>query len=304
MKQRQNSKAHQNKVTGEAIWQWRHLAILDAKQFGISSREVDWLLMEVAGLDALALHLGSYRQLDQIPLKRPLEQLTQLWQEHLYALLPLQYVAGSLPWRDLTVQVNPSVLSPRPETEFLIDLIEILIQKQPDLAQGIWVDLGTGSGAIAIALARLLQNAQIFASDISEAAIQLANQNITAYNLTNRITLLQGSWWDPFTTREITGMLSNPPYIPTQMIEELEIQVKNHEPHLALDGGQDGLRDIRYLIESAPIYLCSGGVWLIELMINQSRIVAELLEKQGSYENIEIYQDFNGIERYVLARRR
>jgi len=294
-------------ATGEDIWQWRCSAISNAAGFGFSAREVDWLLIEVTGLDSLALHLGSYKEIAKIPLKRSLDQLSRLWQEHLENSLPLQYVAGSLPWRNLTLKVNSQVLIPRPETEFLIDIVEVLVEREPYLKDGVWVDLGTGSGAIAIALACLLENAQIYAIDTSPEALSVASDNVGFYNLNSRITLLRGSWWsslDCSSRTTITGMISNPPYIPSGDIQQLESNVKDHEPLLALDGGEDGLRDIRYLVESAPDYLCSGGVWLIELMIGQARTVVELLQNQGNYKQIEIYQDFNDVERYVLARRK
>ena len=98
-------------------------------------------------------------------------------------------------------------------------------------------------------------------------------------------------------------MVSNPPYIPTEEIDNLQPEVA-HEPRLALDGGDDGLDDIRCLIKDAPRYLVSGGIWLVELMMGQADTVAKLLEQQGEYSAIEIHQDLNGIERFVLAYRR
>ncbi len=98
-------------------------------------------------------------------------------------------------------------------------------------------------------------------------------------------------------------MVSNPPYIPTSLFSQLQPEVVKHEPHLALDGGIDGLEHIRYLIETAPDYLMSGGIWLIEMMTGQAEQVEAMLQKQGSYRNIKIFADLAGIDRFALAYR-
>ena len=98
-------------------------------------------------------------------------------------------------------------------------------------------------------------------------------------------------------------MISNPPYIPSAMIAGLQPEVAHHEPHLALDGGEDGLVAVRHLIETAPDYLVAGGLWLVEIMAGQAPFVAELLENQGQYQNIQILKDLADIERFVVAYR-
>lgn len=293
-------------ITGQALCQWRKLALEEARAAGRPAKEVDWLIREIAGIDSLSLRLNLYLDRAEIPLTCSISQLNLLWQEHLQEHLPLQYIAGVAPWRDLTLKVTPDVLIPRPETEFLIDLVQELVIKEPFLAQKFWVDLGTGSGAIAIALARLLTNITIYAVDVSAAALEVARENIERYGLRDRINLLEGSWWSPLGSlkNSVTLMVSNPPYIPSGLIEGLQAEVRQHEPHLALDGGEDGLVAIRHLVKSAPEYLCSGGVWLIEMMINQGKSVVKLLQEEGCYHQIEIFPDLAGIERYVLARRK
>ncbi|MEN9869725.1 MAG: hypothetical protein RLZZ171_708, partial [Cyanobacteriota bacterium] len=121
----------------------------------------------------------------------------------------------------------------------------------------------------------------------------------------NHIQFYQGSWWSPLSSLQgqITGMISNPPYIPSSQIAQLQPEVAKHEPRLALDGGDDGLNDIRYLIKTAPEYLVSGGIWLIELMVGQADIVVALLKQQGEYQDLKIFADLAGIERFVLAYR-
>ena len=120
--------------------------------------------------------------------------------------------------------------------------------------------------------------------------------------LAERIQFYQGSWWEPLEllTGQFSGMVSNPPYIPTSILPTLQSEVINHEPHLALDGGSDGLECIRHLIEISPIYLQTGGVWLIEMMAGQANAVREMLLR-GNYCNIQIHADLAGIERFALA---
>ncbi len=292
-------------VKGQNLLKWHQQAVELAIAYQVPPKEVAWLLREVAGLDSLSLHLKSYQDLLAIPLTCSLSDLTQLWQRRISERLPVQYIAGVTHWRDLTLKVTPAVLIPRPETELLIDLVSQVVQKEPFLEQNYWVDLGTGSGAIAISLARVLTKTKIYAVDASEAALQVAEENIERYGLSQRINLVQGSWWSPLDGLKdsVRGMVSNPPYIPRGLIEGLQAEVRDHEPHLALDGGEDGLEAISHLVQTAPKYLCSGGVWLIEMMINQGSFVVKLLEEQGCYKQIEIFKDLAGIERYVLARR-
>jgi release factor glutamine methyltransferase len=293
------------RITGLELVQWRSQAIRSTQGQDIDPREVDWLLQEITNLTALTLRLESFREQPEITLKISLEDLEQRWQKRLRDRSPLQYLAGSTPWRDLNLQVAPGVLIPRPETEILIDLAIAATQTHPGLTQGIWVDLGTGSGAIAIALAQALPEITIHAVDESSEALAIAEANINKYNYAQRIHLHQGSWWSPleFLQGQVQGMISNPPYIPTGLIAQLQPEVTNHEPHLALDGGEDGLDDLRHLVNTAPSYLKSGGLWLVETMAGQPEAVVRLLREQGSYQDICTFPDFAGISRFVQATR-
>ncbi|MEH2214258.1 peptide chain release factor N(5)-glutamine methyltransferase [Nostoc sp.] len=286
-------------VSGLQLWQWRNAAIEAAIATDVPPMEVDWLLLEVAGLDRLALRLESFKNWPQIQLQLPLEELDQLWQRRLNDRLPVQYIAGVTPWRQFKIAVSSAVLIPRPETECLIDLAEASASN----VSGHWADLGTGSGAIAIGLADVLPKATIHAVDYSLEALAIARSNADNLGLADRIQFYQGSWWEPlaFLKGQFSGMVSNPPYIPTSTLPTLQPEVVNHEPHLALDGGADGLDCIRHLIEVSPSYLQSGGVWLIEMMAGQADAVRELLQNQGSYCKIQIHADLAGIERFALA---
>ncbi len=295
-------------VSGSELWQWRQAAKnaavsalrnSEGTAAAISPDEVDWLLQELAGLDRLSLLLGSFQSIPEISLKVSLEELQNLWQQRIEQQVPVQYLAGVTPWRDIELAVSPAVLIPRPETELLIDLA---LEFAPD-SIGHWADLGTGSGAIGCGLARAFPEATIHAVDQSAEALEVAEKNARSLNLSN-IQFYQGSWFEPLAhlKGKLSGMVSNPPYIPSQMVLELQPEVRLHEPHSALDGGPDGLDCIRELVAIAPEYLIPNGLWMIEMMAGQADQVTELLVRQN-YKQIEIRDDFAGIGRFAIARK-
>lgn len=294
-------------VSGQDLWLWRQDARMSAGEAGIPVAEVDWLLQEVAGLDALSLRLESFKTRSHIDLRYPLSVLAQLWQRRLYDRLPVQYLVGITPWRRFALNVSPAVLIPRPETEYLIDLAVSATGKSPtpQLESGQWVDLGTGSGAIALGLAEAFRSATIHAVDYSTDALAIAQLNAQQLGFESRIQFYQGSWFSPLAALkgQLSGIVSNPPYIPTDELQQLQPEVRDHEPLAALDGGIDGLDCIRHLINTSPDYLRPGGVWMIEMMAGQSNTVAQLLHQQGSYGQIQIIPDLAGIDRFALAYR-
>lgn len=297
-------------IPGWDLWCWRKEAQQQAIAAGISVSEVDWLLQELAGLDRLSLRLESFKDLPQVSLPCAPADLEALWHKRVQTRTPVQYLVGQTPWRDFSLTVSPAVLIPRPETECLVDLaLDAIAQSQsvePLLASGLWADLGTGSGAIVLALARALPQATLHAVDRSAAALAIAQHNAEQLSLTHRIQFHQGSWFEPISSLQgkLSGMVANPPYIPTAELPTLQPEVFQHEPLLALDGGTDGLDCIRHLITTAPHFLQPGGIWLIEMMAGQAAAVHQLLNDQGSYDQIKIYPDLAGIDRFALARRR
>ncbi len=304
---RNNTDDDESVVSGLALWQWRQEARKSALEASVPTAEIDWLLAEVAGLDSLTLRLESFKQRPQIALLFPLSVLSQLWQRRIDERSPIQYLAGVTPWRHFRVNVSPAVLIPRPETEYLIDLAVKAVKNSPtpNLGSGHWADLGTGSGVIALGLAEVFPAATIHAVDYSADALAMAEQNALQLGCAQRIQFYQGSWWEPLDALkgQFRGMVANPPYIPSTLVQQLEPEVRDHEPHLALDGGSDGLDCIRHLIKISPNYLRPGGVWLIEMMAGQADAVTQLLEQQGSYCHIQIVSDLAGIDRFALAYR-
>lgn len=293
-------------IPGQQLWTWYQQARQQSLEAGVPLYELDWFLQALADLDALALRLGTFQTQPQVGLARSLSDLDALWQQRLNQRVPVQYLVGVAPWRKFSLTVTPDVLIPRPETELIIDIVQAQVRAHPDLQRGHWVDLGTGSGAIALGLAETLPQATIHAIDQSPAAIAIAQQNAQQNGLGDRIQFYVGSWFDPIQGLEgqVSGCVSNPPYIPTDVVNTLQPEVVRHEPHAALDGGQDGLDCIRHLATTAPKYLRSGGLWLVELMQGQAQDVAQILGHIGQYRHIQIHADLAGIERFVSGDRR
>lgn len=288
------------------FWEWYDRQLLAAKQYDVAAYELDWLVLQVTSLTKLDLRLRS-PDLSQKITSELLTKLDRLWQKRLRDRIPVQYLIGSVTWRDLELQVSPAVLIPRPETELIIDIV--IEHCQDEIYQrGIWVDLGTGSGAIAIALAQQFPQAQVHAIDLSDAALAIAKANALKYqkSIQQSIQFYQGSWFAPLSSlhlqTQVVGIISNPPYIPSAEVRQLQPEVKDHEPHLALDGGDDGLEAVRELVATAPQYLISRGFWIVEIMAGQAQLVRSLLIANGNYENIQIHQDYAGIERFVSAQ--
>lgn len=299
-------------ITGQQLWEWLQKAKAEAIAADICVTEVDWFVQEWVGLDRLSLRLESFKDSPKVNLRLPWSDFMQLWERRLKQRVPLQYLTGVVGWRHFSLTVSPAVLIPRPETELIIDWVadQLKSPSQPlnshgDLWRGHWVDLGTGSGAIALGLAEVLTEAQIHAVDCSQEALAIAQKNAEDLGFANRIQFYQGEWWEPleFLRGQVSGMIANPPYIPTKMISTLQPEVANHEPHLALDGGDSGLVCIQHLVETAPTYLHSGGVWLVEMMAGQGEQVVEMLKDQGCYTQIELIADLAGIQRFAQAYR-
>lgn len=294
-------------IVGAALFQWRQQARQAAIASHIPPHELDWLLTSVTALDRLALRLGSDAQQSEIKAKVSLAELDQIWQQRVEQRIPLQYLIGSTPWRNFELVVSPAVLIPRPETESIIDLAISAIQQtgidHPE--SGNWADLGTGSGAIALGLAEAMPDAHVHAVDYSREALAIAQLNAERYELRSRIQFYHGNWFEPLThlQGQFTGILSNPPYIPSQTVLTLQAEVVEHEPHLALDGGQDGLDCIRHIVQAAPLYLKLGGILLFEIMAGQGKDVAQILQQSGQFTGIEIQSDYAGLDRFALAYR-
>ena len=277
-------------------WRRRMLAL------GGSPAAFDWLLDLGGGLRWSRLQALWSHPDAQVALRCPLETLEALWRRHLDTHEPLQYLVGCCPWRDLELSVGPGVLIPRQETELLVDLALSLWPS--DRAVLLWADLGTGSGCLAIALARSLPGSRGFALDASAEALAQAGANLERWQLRQRVSLLHGNWWQGLEPQwgRLHLVVANPPYIPSATLAGLDPVVRDHEPRLALDGGPDGLAAIRVLVAGAGRALAPGGLLLLEHHHDQSAAVGRLLVAAG-LERPGVHVDLEGRERFASAWR-
>lgn len=214
---------------------------------------------------------------------------------------PVAYLTGQKAFWTFSLAVNPEVLIPRPDTEVLIEEALAVCRKEPLPAPRI-VDIGTGSGAIALALAAEMPDAEVTATDISSGALDVARQNARKYGLEDRIRFLQGDLLNP-----LSGLfdliVSNPPYIAAAEYETLAPGVLNFEPETALRAGQTGLEFYEKLVYQAQSRLKNGGWLLVEIGAAQADAVTSMMEGSGNYETIAVRADYAGQPRVVKGRR-
>ncbi len=284
------------KISGNELFLWRKSLL--AK--GGRSVDLDWLLDIGGGLRWSSLQKLYLKPNSEVLLEKPLEKLSQIWMKHLDEHVPLQYLLGLSPWRDFELEVNSAVMIPRQETELLVDYA---LSKINEKVFGAWVDLGTGSGALAIALAKALPLWDGYAVELSQEAICVAKSNILRLLPNKSVDLFLGKWWEPL--EPLWGsfdlVVSNPPYIPDCLIEGLQPEVRLHEPLLALSGGSDGLKSLREVISGSIRGLKRGGWILIEHHYDQSNSVMELMKNIGLV-SIEFKTDLEGVKRFALGQ--
>ena len=212
---------------------------------------------------------------------------------------PIQYITGETEFYGLPFRVTHDVLIPRPETEHLVEKVIGLVASVPSPRI---VDIGTGSGAIAVALARQLQNVAITAIDLSAPALTIARENAELNEVTHQIRFLQGDLLAPAAGEQFDIVVSNPPYVPEIDRPTLSVEVRDYEPGLALFAGNDGLEIYRRLIPQAFACLVGGGFIALEIGYGQSAAIAELLDAAG-FRNIEFTPYLQGIPRVASAQR-
>ena len=215
---------------------------------------------------------------------------------------PLQYVLGRWAFRRLDVAVDPRVLIPRPETEVLAGLA---LDECGRLGARVAVDLGTGSGVLALALAVERPGLEVWATDVSEEALAVAEANRAAAGpAAAAVRLVEGSWWDalpPDLAGRVDVIVANPPYVADAEMPELPTDVRDWEPHRALQAGPTGLEDIETIVAGARHWLARPGALLIEMAPHQTRPTAHLVEAAG-FASVSIWPDLAGRDRVVLAR--
>ena len=214
---------------------------------------------------------------------------------------PNQYITGLQEFWSLPLRLSPAVLIPRPETEVLVQaVLEFLDKTDPNVDI---LDLGTGSGAIAIALARELPAARIVATDLSMAALQLAQENAKLNQVDERILFVRADMFTalPGGSQKFKAVVTNPPYVSQLEIAALPREIRDFEPHHALEGGPDGLAAIRLIIAEAHTVLYQAGALFMEMGAEQAASVSALVRESQEYRNFHILKDYRGIDRVLVA---
>lgn len=218
---------------------------------------------------------------------------------------PLAYVTGVQEFMGLSVEITPAVLVPRCETEVLVEAVVDRVKVLP--GPPVVVDVGTGSGAIALSLARALPSARVFATDVSASAVTVARRNAARLGLSARLAFAQGDLLTPLVSWSLDdgvhALVANLPYIPTAVLPTLMPEVSEFEPPLALDGGPDGLSLIRRFLEDAPRFLRPAGIAALEIGWDQADAVRRLLAPRPWIRAVEILKDLDGHDRVVIVHK-
>ncbi len=258
-------------------------------------RSAEWLLSAATGLSRVELYAYHDR-----PLTPEERSMLREAVKRRAAGEPLQYVTGEVAFRHLIVKVRPGVLIPRPETEILVgEALEALAGIEAPLV----ADPCTGSGVVALSLAQEHPGARVWATDLSDEAVTVAADNAARLALDDRVTALVGDLLAPLPPElegRLDAIVSNPPYIPSADVPGLPAEVVGYEPHLALDGGPDGLDVFRRLAFEATRWLRRGGLLAVELDERRAQAAAE--EALEWYEEVRVVRDLTGRDRVLVAR--
>lgn len=269
---------------------------------GIDSARLDAeiLLAHVLGIE----RVGLYMDLDRPMAANELEQyraavLRRRRRE------PVAYIVGRRAFYGRLFTVGPDVLVPRPDTETLIDVALQRLPAEPSSERSLRVlDIGTGSGAIALTLAAERPSMNAVATDLSAAALKVAALNREQLGLVDRVELIEGDLFEPLAGQPPFDLIaSNPPYIAEEELAVLMPEVVVHEPRLALVADDTGTAVHRRIIEDAPAFLVEGGWLLLEIGASQAAVVMSLLEAMGGWNEIATERDLGGFDRVVRARR-
>jgi release factor glutamine methyltransferase len=219
---------------------------------------------------------------------------------------PSQYITGTQEFWSLPLRLSPDVLIPRPETEILVEAAVDFVRHDLASEENFAIlDLGTGSGAIAIALARELPGATIVAVDLSLPALQVARENAKLNQVEKQLHFVQGDMLTgiPGASEKLDLVVSNPPYVSQAEFHQLPREILDYEPRHALDGGPDGLAAVRQIIAEAPVVLRRGGGLLLEMGDGQAETVSILVRESQKYKSFRILKDYRGIDRVLVAVR-
>jgi release factor glutamine methyltransferase len=252
------------------------------------------LIGHALGLKRMQLYLQFERVLAEAELEKIRPLVKRRSQRE-----PLQYILGDTEWAGVKLKVDKRALIPRPETELLVELVVERLAAPPTRI----LDLGTGAGAIALALAKRYENAAVTAVDASEDALALAAENAVALGCADRMNLVKSNWYESLRADEPYDVIvSNPPYLTAEETAAAEPEVRVHEPVSALTAAEEGLADLRVIIAGAGERLAPGGLLALETGIAQHAELVRCLEGAG-FVAVESRQDLTGRDRFMLARK-
>jgi release factor glutamine methyltransferase len=261
------------------------------------------LLAHVLNVPRIKLYTDFERVLDDRSLTQYRELVRRAVEQE-----PIAYLTGKAHFFNLEFSVTRDVLIPRPDTETLVENVLQTVRHQSGLETARVLDLCTGSGCIAAAIAKNLKAVTVLAIDISEAAVAVANENIKQLGLADRVIVEQGDLFEPLgrvvDPRPFDLIVANPPYIPSNQIETLDKSVKDFEPLGALDGGMDGLIIHRRILQKAAEHLTAAGRVFIEIAFDQGAAMREIAAAHEAFEDARILKDYGGNDRVLTMKRK
>ncbi len=270
---------------------------LAQKQIASPRLDAELLLAYLLGVERIQL----YMQFDRPLSSQELSQYRQLVRRRA-ACEPIAYITGEKEFWSLKFKVTPQVLIPRPETEILLETALGLCH---NLSQPLILDLGTGSGNLAISLAKELEQAHLAASDLSAEALDIARENAQTHGVAEGINWYCGDLFSCLgdIKGQVDLLVSNPPYIAEDELAQLQPEVRDFEPRQALAAGSDGLDVFRKIAAQAGDWLKTGGFLCLEIGAGQADAVGKLLQASGDFTRIEVIKDYAGLDRVVTSRR-
>jgi release factor glutamine methyltransferase len=292
--------------------EWTIIKLLKWTTSYFKSRDIESprATAEILLADVLELkRIDLYLQYDQPLCAEELSQFKALIKRRVKRE-PVAYILGFKEFWSMDFAVTKDVLIPRPETEFLVEaalklLPEDSISKQ-HLARRRILELGTGSGAVILALASMRPSHFFFASDRAVAAAVLAKQNAERHGLHRCVNFFCSDWFDAFGNGKpvFDVIVSNPPYVPSGVIAGLQPEINRYEPISALDGGEDGLSSLRSIVNAAHLHLCREGSLLLEIGYDQKDDVLRIIKQSGNYEKVIFIKDYSGYDRIVQMQKK
>ena len=269
--------------------------IIKQREFNSPKLDVELILCYLLQKDRIYLHLNKKAEVSQ-----DIEDKFYILAAKRNEGYPLQYITNSQEFMGLDFYLQEGVLIPRPDTETLVETVINMVKEKYNNQKIKILDLGTGSGAIAISLAYYLKNSFVTALDISDIAVETTNINIKKYNL-NNINVMKADIFDYTTNEKFHIVVSNPPYIERDSIDALQKEVSVYEPKLALDGGLDGLEYYRRIVRVFAELHEKNGALGVEIGCGQKKLVEEIFMNSKLFKELKTYQDLSGKDRVICG---